>query len=69
MKTCWEYLTCKVYEDCPAYPKRGHDCWNMEGTLCKGERQGAYEDKILGCRGGDGVKTCAYYNASLIGTR
>ena len=42
MNTCWEFLTCGVIENCPAYPDHGYDCWTVEGTLCGGERQGGY---------------------------
>jgi methyl-accepting chemotaxis protein len=69
MNTCWEFLTCGVIEDCPAYPDHGYDCWTVEGTLCGGERQGAYEDKIGDCRGGVGKKCCEYYQAAMTGSR
>lgn len=47
---CWEFMGCKVYEDCPAYPKWGKLCFSTEGTLCRGEVQGKYVEKIAECR-------------------
>ena len=47
---CWEYKNCTVQEDCPAYPSFGDICFSIEGTLCGGEVQGAYAQKIQRCR-------------------
>jgi hypothetical protein len=59
---CWEYQKCTVKEECPAYPSGGHTCWNVEGTLCRGQRQGGYEEKVGACR-----VTCAFYNGVMTG--
>ena len=53
---CWEYKKCKVNADCPAYPSYGNICFSIEGTLCGGEVQGAYSEKIQRCR------SCEFYN-------
>jgi hypothetical protein len=53
---CWEYKKCKVNEDCPAYPSFGNICFSIEGTLCGGEVQGEYSEKIQRCR------SCEFYN-------
>lgn len=36
---CWEFMNCKDKEKCPAYPDHGRDCWEVPGTLCRGEVQ------------------------------
>ncbi len=60
--TCWEYQKCSVKDECPAYPSKGCQCWNVEGTLCRGERQGSYAQKVGACR-----VTCNYYNGVMTG--
>lgn len=47
---CWEYKNCSVFEECPAYPSFGNICFSIEGTLCGGEVQGTYAQKIQRCR-------------------
>jgi hypothetical protein len=59
----WEFLTCGSHQDCPAYPQKGSSCWNVEGTLCRGKRQGDYESKIEACR-----TSCPYYNGVMDGS-
>ena len=56
---CWEFMECQkdIFEDCPAYPNRGLDCWKVTGTKCG---QGKHEmpslqEKIQYCR------RCAFY--------
>ena len=61
--SCWEYLNCGSEQNCPAYPKNGSNCWNVEGTLCRGKRQGDYESKIGACR-----VNCPFYNGVMDGT-
>ncbi len=56
LKPCWEMMECKVKEECPAYPRNGSVCFMVEGTLCRGEKQGSYVDKIKQCR-----KLCKHY--------
>jgi hypothetical protein len=60
---CWEFQKCGRETECPAYPNRGFDCWNVEGTLCRGERQGAYDQKVKSCR-----EVCKYYAGVIAGT-
>ena len=33
---CWEFIKCpkKTYENCPAYPENGYDCWKVPFTRC-----------------------------------
>ncbi len=62
LANCWDYQKCSVSEECPAYPNRGWECWNVEGTLCRGEKQGAYQDKIERCR-----QSCRFYDAMMTG--
>ncbi len=59
---CWEAMKCLKYAECPAYPDRGFECWNVAGTLCRGERQGTYNEKINACR-----NECSYYAAVITG--
>lgn len=59
---CWDYLKCQTKESCPAFPSRGWECWNVPGTLCSGESQGSYDDKIAQCRG-----TCDFYHDMMMG--
>jgi hypothetical protein len=56
---CWDYKKCPegVCEKCPAYPKRGHDCWKVTGTKCGGGKieMASISEKIAHCR------QCDYY--------
>lgn len=50
---CWENQHCplKQKENCPAWEFRaGNFCWFINGTICQGERQESWEDKIKLCR-------------------
>ena len=51
---CWEFKNCpqETYENCPAYPDRGLDCWKVTGTKCdKGKYEMAtLKEKIEFCR-------------------
>lgn len=60
---CWEYQNCKTPELCPAYPDKGFACWTVKGTLCRGEKQGSYEEKVKFCR-----STCPFYDGVMTGT-
>lgn len=55
VQNCWEILNCGNEKDCPAYPDNGKTCFSVAKTLCKGEVQGTYEQKIQNCR------ECAVY--------
>jgi hypothetical protein len=61
-QACWEVMKCERAEDCPAYPKQGFACWNVEGTLCRGQRQGVYSEKVGSCRA-----KCEFYNGVMTG--
>lgn len=60
---CWDHHKCGQKVDCPAYPDNGFNCWLVEGTLCRGERQPAYERKIESCRA-----LCDYYMGVMDGS-
>lgn len=59
---CWDHQNCGKQGQCPAYPNEGGACWNVPGTLCRGEIQGAYQDKISGCR-----EYCGFYKDVMAG--
>jgi hypothetical protein len=49
---CWEQTTCSpgVRKGCIAYVARqGHLCWFLTGTMCKGQRQESWSDKLRLC--------------------
>ena len=49
---CWEQKECSpgVRERCIAYVTRqGHLCWFLTGTMCEGERQKSWRDKMRVC--------------------
>ncbi|RKO67050.1 methyl-accepting chemotaxis protein [Desulfofundulus salinus] len=57
-KNCWEVLKCNetTKQTCPAFKEnRGTECWEVTGTLCRGETQGTMAEKIGQCR------KCKYY--------
>lgn len=55
-RNCWESLSCGKQENCPAYPNNGRVCFSIEKTLCRGEIQGQYLQKIEKCR-----ESCSFY--------
>lgn len=55
-QNCWEALNCDKKEQCPAYPNFGKTCFSVEGTLCRGTKQGKYLDKVNECR-----EKCPFY--------
>lgn len=57
---CWEYQKCGKEENCPAYPKHGRICFSVTGTVCRGEVQGTYQEKIKICR-----EHCNFYREEL----
>jgi hypothetical protein len=63
MENCWEVKKCGREKECPAYPKWGRECFVITGTMCRGEQQGTYEQKIAKCR-----KECEFYNNAISGT-
>ena len=62
-KNCWEVMKCGAEANCPAYPTRGTICWTVEGTLCRGQKQGSYQEKVGECR-----TKCEYYNGVMTGS-
>jgi hypothetical protein len=49
---CWEQTECSpgVRKKCIAHVARqGHLCWFLTGTMCKGQRQGSWGDKLRLC--------------------
>ena len=49
---CWEQKECSpgVRETCIAYvPRQGHLCWCLTGTMCEGQRQESWSDKLRLC--------------------
>ena len=57
---CWDYRNCQVKEDCPAHPMFGKLCFSVQGTLCDGQIQGEYKDKIARCR-----TECEFYQKKM----
>lgn len=59
---CWDYKKCEkeLRSACPAYPNAGRVCFVVEGTKCDGSLQGAYAQKINGCR------ECSFYREMII---
>jgi methyl-accepting chemotaxis protein len=58
---CWEYQKCGREKECPAYPKHGRICFSVTGTVCRGELQGSYQEKIRKCR-----ELCDFYSKDLM---
>lgn len=52
-KLCWEVNKCPAdrKENCPAWEFQSGDlCWSVSGTLCHGETQGTWAEKMKICR-------------------
>ena len=58
---CWESKKCGVEETCPAYlesrldgvhggTNAGRACWIVAGTLCGGQVQGKFAQKMRNCQ-------------------
>lgn len=63
---CWEFKGCgrergghneEAYGVCPAYPDNGRECARVAGTLCSGEVQGMFAQKLVACL------RCDYYRS------
>jgi two-component system NtrC family sensor kinase len=48
LTTCYELKNCKK-EDCPCHGKGATRCWQIAGTFCGGEVQGAFAQKYKNC--------------------
>ena len=69
-KNCWEVLKCerqkggkKVEEFgvCCAYPDNGRNCWMIAGTLCEGQTDGSFAQRLGNCR------KCEFYQKVMMG--
>ena len=50
---CWEVMQCpaKKRQECPAWEFQcGHLCWFISGTICNGEAQKNWHEKMKICR-------------------
>ena len=67
---CWEFKKCGKGTDCPVYTEKrldgihggdnaGRACWMVAGSMCGGEIQGTYAQKIDNC-----VK-CDFYQSVM----
>ena len=55
-KPCWVLKGCppELKDKCPAFEfKSGDICWFINGTICDGEVQGTWKDKMKICRNCD----------------
>lgn len=59
---CWDTVKCKRERECPAYPEHGRNCFAVTATICRGEKQGNYDEKIAKCR-----EACDFYNGIMTG--
>lgn len=66
---CWEFKKCgrqaggmkeKEMGICPAYPNEGTHCARVAGTLCGGQKQGAFATKLSECLNCDFYKSDHY---------
>ena len=62
---CWEFFNCTSAKErrCPVYPAHGRMCWLIAGTMCRGQVQGEYAQKIQDCR------KCEFYKTVLAEAR
>jgi len=61
---CWEYKRCgkDKTNDCPAFiQKMGRICWLIAGTMCGGQVQGTFAQKLGNC------KLCDFYQKVATG--
>ncbi len=52
-KPCWEFQKCplETRQKCPAWEfHAGHICWFINGTICQGEEQKDWNEKMKICR-------------------
>jgi hypothetical protein len=52
-KCCWEIRNCpmEARKECPAWEfKFGHFCWYINGTICHGDPQPNWQEKMKICR-------------------
>jgi len=67
---CWEFKKCgreqggvnaETLGVCSAWPNDGGACWYVAGTLCGGQVQGTYAEKLGNCR------KCEFYEKKMGG--
>ncbi|MBI4962266.1 MAG: hypothetical protein HY913_03235 [Desulfomonile tiedjei] len=61
-QNCWDLLKCGKQVGCPAHPNHGRDCFAVTATMCRGELQGSYDEKIEKCR-----SLCGFYKGMMDG--
>lgn len=52
-RPCWDIKKCpiKIKRNCPAWEFQiGHLCWFINGTICQGEVQESWKEKMKICR-------------------
>lgn len=52
-RLCWVILKCpmEIRQNCPAWEfQAGNICWFINGTICHGEVQESWQNKIVICR-------------------
>jgi DNA-binding XRE family transcriptional regulator len=52
-RPCWVIRKCptETKRNCPAWEfKVGHLCWFVNGTMCRGQAQGSWQNKMTTCR-------------------
>ena len=66
---CWEFKKCgrelggvnvEKLGACPAYPDHGRHCARVAGTLCGGDIQGSFAQKLPNCMHCDFYKSPHY---------
>ncbi len=62
-QNCWQIIGCGRERMCPAFPDHGRNCFAVTATLCRGEKQGSYQEKISKCR-----NVCDFYRDMMGGT-
>ena len=63
---CWVIQSCPdaLRQECPAWELQiGHLCWFINGTICRGEAQDSWPEKMKICRG------CKVFRALFPGIR
>ncbi len=58
LANCWEVKGCNSPK-CPSYKAEDQRCWHVAGTLCKGEIQGTFAQKLGNC------KKCEVYKRAI----
>ena len=59
MKATW--YKAEELNVCPAWPDNGHECARVAGTLCGGQVQGTFAQKLINCMECDFYKSEHYH--------